>query len=380
MPRRKQGPLTSCKHGGRCAGWSIRYKCAFCAVEHQDKGRAKARAKKIRRAPLEQQRAMLRNMSVKERAAWRRRQKIALAGRALKNDDAMVTGNSLLSLPPEIRDEIYGHLFEETGRIHITASYYRIGSPQSDTYRLRQVCRLQRNEVESYIYKTRSITFATRHGMAAWTKKWPGRLSVMRTAISNFNCVSTLPTASAYLHNLRVLVIHQWSENCYSHPSKDIYSERYNSTRVSLETLLAWRLPEAIARALPRFDQGIVQHAKARILRFLMLNRHEQRQGHGHGPGHGWMTSVNPLKHDGRPIWTDIDLSLLAPRIDKAVAQIRASHAKPDYPCCTVQQYRSFEDFVERGLGRKRIVSKASSEKSVKSRVEAVKHRRVSPG
>ena len=52
-----------------------------------------------------------------------------------------------------------------------------------------------------------------------------------------------------------------------------------------------------------------------------------------------------------------IDPAVLAPNINEGIAQMRDGRMPPSFPVDAKENYQNFEDFVERGQGRAKLIA-----------------------
>ncbi|KAK5951192.1 hypothetical protein OHC33_007610 [Knufia fluminis] len=286
-------------------------------------------------------------MTRKERTAWRREQKFALAHRVEINDEAMVSGKSLLSLPTEIRDKIFDHLVLHGGEIVVTkkSCLWSLAS-RSHIFKLREVCRSFRHHIDSHVYRTSHVQFKTKEAVKLWAEEFPDRLNCMRRATFSQKsfCPTVLAPASSFrdLRHLTVrgLDLYGW---IVWRPFTEFaeYVKAQPLVEYNPYQLAKWRLVEMVIEALPQFREGVVLPGdpyKWRDPYLTFLTR----------------DSKTSAPYDA----TIVDAALVTSVIDQVIMQMRDGRCEPSYPEPGRENYTSFEDFVKRGLGRGRLLER----------------------
>ena len=266
---------------------------------------------------------------------------------------------SLLSLPPEVRELIYGYLIDDDEDIVVTASKTVTGPSHADVVALRQVCSLFRQEVEEHYYKQQQFMFKTSQGLDSWCATRREYVGLMGRVSVHEKAPPALPSAAQYLTNLQELTIHlRHYVSLYEPlPGRPYgindhwqYEVKGALGFLNPQLLCAWRVPEKILELFPRFRGGVIQHTYGMMLRFLLPDQKMVKAG----TWSGYLESINDVDpiDSGRKRWEKVDVNLLTANIDETLLQMREGGCRQDWPKEGAETYKSFDDFVEIGLGR----------------------------
>jgi hypothetical protein len=226
-------------------------------------------------------------MNPGDRADYLAAQQDALQARIDANNDSMMgeedSPTNLLTLPPEIREQIYRGLDSVLSHwVQVVKSKF----PMVNSYflgGLYRVCRLLHREIDEYLYKHAKVEFMTVPALELWRARYAHRLNVM-TRIC-LNASNPLPIVEVAVHGnfskLRTLWLERPCENNggdymwdveHSYRRYGDYSVRKPTDRFGERRgdgaglkpwteilLLVWRQPEFIINSLEQFRGGTVQ-------------------------------------------------------------------------------------------------------------------------
>lgn len=283
---------------------------------------------------------------------------------------------SLLSLPPEVRQMIWEYVFCEM-------SPYKYGAKLEvktdrplmlvQEPRLHQVCRVLREDALIYHHGRYDFDIRTNKIFdAKWAQKNGLRLDLVRrlTVHNNAALKSLVLSSSAKFPALRKLSFVR--ANPCSRNGRHGFGYRFSrvwwvdildmfTTYLSQvpdnfdkdwdhDLLLAYREVETILERFPQFSSGTALYFK----HYWRLSNKEFSNG---DQQLHFYADPTPLPVHPCP-WAlrTIDLAVLAPHIDEGIAQMRDGRMPATHPRGAKQNYQDFEDFVERGLVRKRLV------------------------
>ena len=118
-------------------------------------------------------------------------------------------------------------------------------------------------------------------------------------------------------------------------------------TRYDHNLLIAWRQVEVVLDTFPQFKGGMVRYFNHQysMKHFRIGDQVLQFVADASMPHK--RSQNNHCMHA-------IQQAVLRPNIDEGIAQMRDGRKPASYPVGTKDKYQDFEDFVERGLGRKR--------------------------
>ncbi|KAJ9612513.1 hypothetical protein H2200_004110 [Cladophialophora chaetospira] len=346
---------------------------------------------KARKAPVAaiaeryEERKMVREMPHHKRLKWYHARREAIAKRQTENDSAMMAVDgkaNLLCLPLEVRQMIWSFVYGAQSR-HSSWSAFHVRSERPLTLvrrpDLHHVCKLLREDAFIFHHSRHDFHVGTIKAFdMKWTKRNGLRLEFMQalTVLQDYLKVQVF-SSSPRLQNLRKLTLiranphTRLERNGYEYGGYEYEftrklrkgrSEKLDifKTHLSMlaedfsktwdhDLLVAWREIELILTAFPRFRVGTVQYRNPRSSeRFRLTDQVLQ-----------FSTDRTRTPDRGMSI---VDTAVLGPNIDEGIAQMRDGRMLPSYPIA-MENYQSFEDFVERGLGRAKAIDCHSDER-----------------
>jgi hypothetical protein len=273
------------KFRNHCRNDPLEHRCGYCIHKHE---RQEAiRARKARHRELKRkQNERLRNMSPGDRADYLSAEQDALQARIEANIGSMMgekdSPTNFLTLPPEIREQIYRELESGYCSIEIVKSK----PPKLDSYylgALYRVCELLHHEIDRYLYKFHHVQFMTVPALELWRNKYAYRLALMEWV--SLKASTPLPIVDVArkgnFSRLRTLWLERscesksgdyvWeAEHAYRrygdrsfHQLTTRYADRWGDgpglKPWNEDLLLIWRQPELIINNLEQFRGGMVQ-------------------------------------------------------------------------------------------------------------------------
>jgi hypothetical protein len=258
MARRRRA-LARCVDPGLCEEGRLRHRCGYCrTVERKRRNDAV-------REPKRKEREMLQKMTSEERTSYRNAQKLALRARQYANDSTMIRGQStrttLLTLPLEIRQQIYKILYQCRNWIYIERT---TPPPMDGKSKLHHVCRLLRLELDTYFYERNYFVFRTLSAIESWRHRHTPKLSSM--FFIELRAPSPLPirdlAEQGLFQRLKTLVLQRPKLHNRENEEDVLQSYRHLEEGPSPwedGLLLVWRQPELIVNCLEQFRHGIVE-------------------------------------------------------------------------------------------------------------------------
>jgi hypothetical protein len=263
--------FSRCDPSQRCGGL-LKNRCTYCKERLDEIDARKRENQDLRLAEKE----MLKRMSREERAAHRTALKVALQKRADANNLAMELrpgqAANLLTLPPEIRAQIYDLLYDFGSDEHVEV-FTRRPPIRRLPAKLHQVCRIFRLEIDARFYDQQTFAFNSVAAMDLWRKKHGDRLALMRSV--ELYSISPLPIVEVakqgYFQQLKSLTLDRpTSQGSYvADPGLEV-ARLYQRMSPGFEHLwlphhlLAWRQIEVVVEHLPQFRDGVVEWTRIR--------------------------------------------------------------------------------------------------------------------
>lgn len=297
---------------------------------------------KQRKEAREQERQKWKSLTLEERQAIRTAH-MCRVSQSTDINNVAITGQGatgLLTLPPEIRNQIYDAMSLTDGVVEVTATR-PVFRYQNLVGVLQAVCRLLRDELETYSLTHHTFRFKTDQALSLWCRKHSDKLRLI-TKIELLGSPVPLQIADKdCFQNLRCLLVDHKGPKSEALPDNgdttyDLYrfdlSEYVYQFCPSRYTLLLWRHLEIVLDVIPQFRDGCIGSS----MFHSFMGKHRV-----------WFRCKNsPADYESNS-WQKVDIELTTKNLDMAVKRLREVGG-----CDFETGTPALEDFISKELGR----------------------------